>query len=40
MCEFMTLDDTSPNVGKKKDHNQPSSSSPMEKSFVQMGDIL
>jgi hypothetical protein len=27
MCELMTLYDTSPNVGKKKDHNQPSSSS-------------
>jgi hypothetical protein len=36
MCEFMTLDDTSPNVEEKKDHNQPSSSStPMEKSFTQ-----
>jgi hypothetical protein len=27
MCGFMTSDDTSPNVEKKKDHNQPSSSS-------------
>jgi len=27
MCRLMTLDDTSPNVEKKKDHNQPSSSS-------------
>jgi len=36
MCEFMTLDDTSPNVEEKKDRNQPSSSStPMEKSFTQ-----
>jgi hypothetical protein len=41
MCKFMTLDDTSPNVEKKKNHNQPSSSStPMEKSFAQMGDIM
>ncbi len=30
-----------PNVGKKKDHNQPSSSSTsMEKAFVRMGDIM
>ncbi len=27
MCELMILDDTSPNVEKEKDHNQPSSSS-------------
>jgi len=27
MCGLLTLDNTSPNVGKKKDHNQPSSSS-------------
>jgi len=32
MCRLMTLDDTSPNVGKKKDHNQPlSSSTPRKK---------
>jgi hypothetical protein len=37
----MTSDDTSPNVQKKKDHNQPSSSStPMRKTLVQMGDIM
>jgi hypothetical protein len=37
----MTLNDTSPNVEKKMDHNQPSSSStPVEKSFVRMGDIM
>jgi hypothetical protein len=30
-----------PKVGKKKDHNQPSSSStPMEKVFVRMGDAM
>jgi len=41
MCELMTLDDTSSNVEKKKDHIQPSSSStPIEKTFVQMGDIM
>jgi hypothetical protein len=41
MCEFMRPDDTSPNVEKEKDHNQPSSSStPMEKSLAQMGDIM
>jgi hypothetical protein len=41
MCGLLTLDDTSPNVGKKKDHNQPSSSSsPTKKTFVQMGDIM
>jgi hypothetical protein len=27
MCELMTPNDTSPDVEKKKDHNQPSSSS-------------
>jgi hypothetical protein len=27
MCELMRPDDTSPNVEKDKDHNQPSSSS-------------
>jgi hypothetical protein len=41
MCRLMTLNDTSPNVEEKMDHNQPSSSStPMEKSFVRMGDIM
>jgi hypothetical protein len=41
MCELMRLNDTSPNVEKKKDHNQPSSSStPMEKMFIQMGDTM
>jgi hypothetical protein len=41
MCELMKPDDTSPNVEKEKDHNQPSSSStPMEKTFAQMGDIM
>jgi hypothetical protein len=41
MCRLMTLDDTSPNVEKKKDHNQPSSSSTlMEKVFARMGDIM
>jgi hypothetical protein len=41
MCRFMTSDDTSPNVEKKKDHNQPSSSStPTKKMLVQMGDIM
>jgi hypothetical protein len=35
MCELMKPDHTSPNVGKKKDHNQPSSSSTsMEKTFT------
>jgi hypothetical protein len=35
MCRLMTLDNTSLNVKKKKDHNQPSSSStPTKKSFV------
>jgi hypothetical protein len=35
MCELMILDDTSPNVEKKKDHNQPSSSSTsIEKTFA------
>jgi hypothetical protein len=34
MCGLLTLD-TSPNVGKKKDHNHPSSSSsPTKKMFV------
>jgi hypothetical protein len=41
MCELMRLDDTSPNVEKKKNHNQPSSSSiSTEKMFAQMGDIM
>jgi hypothetical protein len=35
MCGPMTLDDTSPNVEKEKDQNQPSSSStPMKKMLV------
>jgi hypothetical protein len=35
MCELMKPNDTSRNVEKKKDHNQPSSSStPMEKAFA------
>jgi len=35
MCELMKLDDTSPNVEKEKDHNQPlSSSTSTEKTFV------
>jgi len=41
MCELMRPDDISPNVEKKKDHNQPSNSSTsMEKTFVRMGDIM
>jgi len=41
MCEFMTLDDTSFNVEKNKDRNQPSSSStPTKKTFIRMGDIM
>jgi len=37
----MKIDDTSPNVEKKKYHNQPSSSSAsMEKMFARMGDIM
>jgi hypothetical protein len=41
MCELMRLNDTSPNVEKKKDHNQPSSSSTStEKTFARMGDIM
>jgi hypothetical protein len=37
----MTLNDASPNVKKKKDHNQHSSSStPTEKTFVRIGDIM
>jgi len=35
MCKLMTLDDTSLNVEKNEDHNQPSSSSiPMKKTFI------
>jgi hypothetical protein len=35
MCEIMRPDDTSPNVEKEKDHNQPSSSStPTKKTLV------
>ncbi len=41
MCKLMRPDDTSSNVEKKKDHNQPSSSfTPMEKTLAQMGDII
>jgi len=41
MCELMKLDDTSPNVKKEKDHNQPSSSSiSKEKALARMGDIM
>jgi hypothetical protein len=41
MCGLMTLDDTSPNVEKEKDHNQPSSSSTsMKKMLARMGDIM
>ncbi len=41
MYGLMTLDDTSPNMEKKKDHNQPSSSStPTKKTLVWMGDII
>ncbi len=41
MCELMRPDDTSPNVEKKKDHNQPSSSSTStEKMLARMGDIM
>jgi hypothetical protein len=41
MWELMRLDDTSPNVEKEKDRNQPSSSpTPMEKMFIWMGDIM
>jgi hypothetical protein len=37
----MRPDVTSPNMEKKKDHNQPSSSSTsMEKTFARMGDIM
>jgi len=41
MYKLMTLNDTSLNVEKNKDHNQPSSSSvPMKKTFIQMGDVM
>jgi hypothetical protein len=41
MCELMKPNDYSPDVEKEKDHNQPSSSSTsMEKTHVQMGDIM
>jgi hypothetical protein len=41
MFRLMTPNDTSPNVKKKKDHNQLSSSTaPMEKMLVRMGDIM
>jgi hypothetical protein len=41
MCELMRLDDTSPNVEKKKDHNNLRvHPSPHKKKFVQMGDIM
>jgi hypothetical protein len=41
MFRLMTSNDTSPNIKKKKNHNQLSSSSaPMEKMLAQMGDIM
>jgi len=41
LCGFMTLNGTSPNVEKEKYHNQPlSSSTPMEKTLVRMGDVM
>ncbi len=41
MFELMKSDDTSPNVEKKKNHNQPSSSStPRKKVLARMGDIM
>jgi len=41
MCKLMRPHDTSPNVEKKKDHNQPSSSSTStEKALAQMHDIM
>jgi len=40
-CELLRPNDTSPNVEKEKNHNQPSSSSTtMEKVLAQMGDIM
>jgi hypothetical protein len=41
MCELMRPNDTSPNVEKEKDHNQPSSSSTStKKTIAHMGDIM
>jgi hypothetical protein len=41
ICELMRPYDTSPNVEKEKDHNQPSSSSTStEKEIARMGDIM
>jgi hypothetical protein len=41
MCELVRPNDTSPNVEKKEDHNQPSSSSTStEKMLTRMGDIM
>ncbi|CAK9218640.1 unnamed protein product [Sphagnum troendelagicum] len=41
MCELMRPDDTSSNVEKEKDHNQPSSSSTStKKMFARMGAIM
>ncbi len=34
MCELMRLDDTSPNVEKKKNHNQPSNHPPPQKKHL------
>jgi hypothetical protein len=41
MCGLLTPNDTSPNIEKKRDHNEPSSSStPTEKTLARMGDII
>jgi hypothetical protein len=41
MCKLMRPDDTSPNVEKEKDHNQPSSTSTStQKTLARMGDIM
>jgi hypothetical protein len=41
MCELLRHDDTSPNVEKEKDHNQPScSSTSTEKTLIRMNDIM
>jgi len=41
MCGLLTLDDISPNVETKKDHNQLSSSStPTKKARARMGDVM
>ncbi len=41
MCKLMRSNDTSPNVEKKKDHNQPSSSfTSTKKILTRMGDIM